>query len=143
MSILNALWYHSIPYPASHLLDHTVTIGHLGQLRELDLYVNWSSTVHEGIISSITSTKFHKITFPVNPNHEWNILSQGTELWDSIDKELCELVARIGYSHKLEVELRPTNIGYDLHKYDLTHFLTEFRKKGILTVRDDNPDWNP
>lgn len=64
-------------------------------------------------------------------------------MWDPIDKELCALVARMGYPHKLEVELRPTKIGYDIRKYDLTRFLTEFRKNGVLTIRDDDPDWSP
>lgn len=64
-------------------------------------------------------------------------------MWDSIDTELCDLVARMGYPHKLEVELRPIEVGYDIRKYDLTGFLINFRKQGILTIRDDDPEWSP
>jgi len=56
-----------------------------------------------------------------------------------IDKELCELVTRLGrmgHRHTLEVELRFTGIGVTSGTDEYTDFLSRFRGEGIVTIID-------
>ena len=113
-----------------------MTFGHFKQLQELELLLNWAGAVHEGIISSITSTELRKVIFPASPVPDWNIFSQGTEVWASIDRQLCTLVAwlgRAGCYRMLEVEFRLLK-GGDLDERDMTRFLVGFRDVGTVTV---------
>ena len=71
--------------------------------------------------------------------HDWETFALRTEAWASIDKELCELVDRLGatgYRHTLEAELRLTGIKGDRGEYDFAKFLPEFREKGAVTIVD-------
>lgn len=61
------------------------------------------------------------------------------DVWTSIDKQLCELVARLasmGYRHSLEVEFQFPGDEKDLRERDLTKFLLEFKDKvdGIVNI---------
>lgn len=61
------------------------------------------------------------------------------EVWEWIEKPLCELVDRLyatGYHHTLEVELRIMESGDDLGEYDFTMFLPDFRGRGVVTIID-------
>ena len=61
------------------------------------------------------------------------------EVWEWIEKPLCELVDRLyttGYRHTLEVELRIMESGDDLWEYDFKMFLPDFRGRGIVTIID-------
>ena len=68
-----------------------------------------------------------------------NIFSQGVDVWTSIDKQLCELVARLarrGYRRSLEVEFQFPGGEKDLRECDLTKFLLEFKDKvkGVVNI---------
>lgn len=91
------------------------------------------------VFSSITCNKLHRIIFLVNRMNDLNAFLQGVGVWTSIDKWLCELVARLGrtgYRHTLEVEVRLTEIGDGLSEHDFTRFFPEFREKGVTTIID-------
>jgi len=68
-----------------------------------------------------------------------SIPSQHVPAWASIDKQLCELVTRLGaagYRHTLEVEVRLTELNDDRRRYKFTEFLPEFRENGVVTIID-------
>jgi len=100
---------------------------------------NRLSYTHEILLSSITSTELRKVIFPVRYMYNSRIFAARVRRWASIDKQLCELVARLGrmgYRHTLEVEVQFTEIDYDPGKYEFTQFLPEFREKGVVTIID-------
>ncbi|KAF9783198.1 hypothetical protein BJ322DRAFT_140781 [Thelephora terrestris] len=110
---------------------------HLPQLRELELLLNWSSSVHEGLLSSIISTELRRVVFLASPIHDWNIFSQGMGVWSSIDVQLCELVARLGRAgrcHTLEVEFRLLKDGKSFPGHELSKLLAGFRDVGTVII---------
>ena len=116
-------------------------IHHFRQLRELELRAVWPNSVHETLLSSITSTELRKIILSVRHVYQWNTLDQQMEEWDGIDEQLCELVARLGrmgHHHTLEVELRFTEAVVGLTGCDFTNLLPKFRKTGVVNII--NPD---
>ncbi|KAF9783863.1 hypothetical protein BJ322DRAFT_1021634 [Thelephora terrestris] len=66
--------------------------------------------------------------------------TQGTEAWGPLDKELCQLVTRLGragYRRSLEVELRPSKIrdgDFSPREIDFTRVLPKFRERGFVTI---------
>ena len=57
-----------------------------------------------------------------------------TELWASIDRQLCDLVDRLcakGHSYMLEAELQ---LEGDTNGYNYTTALPGFREKGVVTI---------
>jgi len=115
-----------------------IRIGHFLQLEELEL-TGVPGSVHELILSSITSTNLRKITFLVELGGGWRTLAERVGEWTSADGSLSEVVARLGrkgYYHVLEVELRLTKTEDDPGKYEFARFLPRFREKGIVTIVD-------
>lgn len=111
--------------------------SHFPQLRELELSPSWFGSACERLLSSITSTKFRKLVFSAGPTYDLNIFWKGSSVWASIDKQLCELAARLagkGRCQTLEVELRFSRGEIDLREHTLARFLPEFRSrvKGVV-----------
>ena len=127
-----------------HVLVGTpVMIGHLRQLRELEVMVHWTGSPHESLLSSIASTELRKIILTVGRVDDRSVFQQGVGVWASIDKQLCELVARLGragHRHTLEVEVQLTEVGDGLSEHDFTGVFPEFREKGVTTIIDAVPD---
>lgn len=101
--------------------------------------MDWSSSTHESILASITSTELRKLVFSAGRKNASNIFSRGAEVWASTDERLCKLVARLGrmgYSHTLEVEFRLSGGGETHSEHDLTKFLPRFKHKGVVTIID-------
>ena len=111
-------------------------IGHFRQLQELELPENSSIAVHQCFLTSINSTELRKVIFPVRSKYRADVFLEGAELWASTDKQLCELVTRLGragYRHTLEVEFRLCG---GLSKDKWSTLLPEFRDrlKGVVIV---------
>jgi len=114
-------------------------ISHFRQLREFQLMATWPNSTHEVLLSSITSTELRKIIFPMGYMYNSWIFAARIREWAMIDKQLCELVARLGrtgYRHTLEVEVQFTEVDHDPGKYEFTEFLPEFRERGVVTIID-------
>jgi hypothetical protein len=117
-------------------MTNTLVIDHFPQLQELELLVDWSRWKPVGILSSITSTRLRKITFPASPVRNWDIILQDKDVQDSVDEQLCGLVARLyraGYRHTLEVEYQLTEV-QELYQRNLAEFLPKFRDQGFVTI---------
>ena len=109
------------------------------QLRELEILVTRPNYYHKVTLSSLTSTKFRKVSFLVWYMHNSRVFAQKMEEWGLIDKQLCGLADRLramGCCRTLEAELRLTKVRDSPGKYDFTQFLPEFREKGIVTIID-------
>lgn len=136
---------HTITILTPHNLESMLvhTIGHLQQLRGLELGANCQLTPgHEKPFTSITSTELRKGVFSVSPMCVRATASTVKRSWASIDTHLCVLVdqlGRAGYRHTLRMEFRPYEDGYG-RKHDLYKFLPKFGKRGVVTVADPDPD---
>ena len=111
------------------------SIGHFRQLQELEFPENSSITLHQRFLTSINSTELRKVIFPVRSKYYADVFLEGAKLWASTDKQLCELVTRLGragYRHTLEVEFRL----YCLGEGKWSTLLPEFRDRlrGVVTV---------
>ena len=123
------------------LTEGAPTISDFRQLRELELVVIWPSPPHKVPLPSITSTKLRKVVFRVKYVLNSATLAQGRERWALIDEQLRGLVDQLcaaGYPHILEAELRFAKVVGHPVECNLADFLPEFRKKGIVTVIDEN-----
>ncbi|KAF9783870.1 hypothetical protein BJ322DRAFT_1067469 [Thelephora terrestris] len=115
------------------------SIANFRQLREFEPLVNWFGNV-EGLIAPISSTKLRKLVISGSSVLNRDIFTQGTEAWGPLDKELCQLVTRLGragYRRSLEVELRPSKIrdgDFRPRKIDFTRVLPKFRERGFVTI---------
>ena len=131
---------HILTQPFRVQAEAAVTIEKFQQLRELELVVAWPSSAHEVLLSSITSTEFRKVIFPMGWTKDRRSFAQRMEEWNLvIDKQFCGLVDRLrvtGYGHTLVVELRLMEFGVDPGGYDFTEFLPKFREKGVVVVID-------
>jgi len=91
------------------------------------------------ILSSITSTELQKIILLAKRVHNSRSFAERIWAWTLIDKQLYDLVARLGrtgHRRTLEVEVRFTEIDGDPGKYEFTKFLPKFREKGVVTIVD-------
>ena len=117
-----------------------MTISHFRQLRELELQrVDWFGSAHESLLSSITSPELRKIIFPLSRAEDRNTFLHRAEVWTSIDRQLYELMARLGrtgYRYVLGVELRLSTAVTGDMEHSFTKILPKFREKGVLTVVD-------
>ena len=108
------------PLYQNHIL--TQCSSRFPQLRELELMADFSSSSHEVLLSSITSTELRKVIFLVWNEGDW-LFEQGMKAWILIDRQLCRLVDRLrpaGYRFTLEAELRLSD--YDPRRHDVTVF---------------------
>ena len=117
-------------------LIKTASSPNFRQLRELELLVSWPNSPNRTPPSSITSIELRGVIVSVQDTYNLGAVAQ-TEVWASIDKELCgvvNLLSAVGYRHTLEAELRLRRIKGNYGKYDFTKFLPKFREKRVVTI---------